>query len=85
MSVRRSAIARVQVALEIDTGSWGPDCTMGQVTSQAREEALGRVKRLLRASATPDADLGVKRETLEGVRLASIGRVDVSLREDGGS
>lgn len=82
MSARRSALARVQVVLEIEAGSWGPDCTMGQVTSQAREEAADRVKRLLRAATTPDADLGIKRETLDGVRLVSVGRVDVVLRED---
>lgn len=82
MAERRSAIARVQIVVEIETGSWGPDCTLGQITQQAREEALGRAKRLLRDATTPDAELSCKRDTLHGVRLVQVGRVDVVLRED---
>ena len=42
----RFAKATVRVTLEMYvTGSWGDDCTVGQVYKQAEEEAIGMLRR----------------------------------------
>lgn len=40
-----SAMARVQVTLEIPTGSWREDCTLNQIFSLASKEAIGSIRR----------------------------------------
>jgi len=71
----------VTITLEIDVGSWGPECTIDQAARQAKEEALGRIKRILMQSTQADADLHLKRDTLHGVRLVGARKVEVSLVE----
>lgn len=45
--VRTSTGAKVTVTLEISSlGSWGPDCTTGQVHDQARAAAIGRLNKI---------------------------------------
>ena len=44
--VRTTTNAKVTVTVELSgIGSWGPDCALSQVYSQAREEAIGRISR----------------------------------------
>lgn len=46
---RTTTGAKVTVTLELSNlGSWGPDCTTGQVHDQAREAAIGRLNRLFK-------------------------------------
>jgi hypothetical protein len=46
---RTSTGAKVTITLELSSlGSWGPDCTTGQVHDQAREAAIGRLNRLFK-------------------------------------
>jgi len=46
---RTTTDAKVTVTLELSNlGSWGPDCTTGQVHDQAREAAIGRLNRLFK-------------------------------------
>jgi hypothetical protein len=43
---RRTAHARVQVTLDFEVdGTWGPDCTVKQIHTQATEEALCALRR----------------------------------------
>lgn len=79
---RRTAFATVSVVLEIETGSWGPDCTIGQAVKQAEEEAVERVRRLLAQATQSDVELKVKRDTLHGVRVVAVGKVTTRLTED---
>jgi hypothetical protein len=54
-----NAIARVQITLEIDAGSsWGPDCTVSQVHSQASRESVQRLKNILAAAKTRATIIG---------------------------
>ncbi|VVO21675.1 hypothetical protein [Pseudomonas fluorescens] len=47
--VRTTTGAKVTITLELSNlGSWGPDCTTGQVHDQARESAIGRLNRLFK-------------------------------------
>jgi len=46
---RTSTGAKVTVTLELSSlGSWGPDCTTGQVHDQAREAAIGRLNKVFK-------------------------------------
>lgn len=46
---RTTTGAKVTITLELSSlGSWGPDCTTGQVYDQAREAAIGRLNRLFK-------------------------------------
>ena len=46
---RTTTGAQVTITLELSSlGSWGPDCTTGQVHDQAREAAIGRLNRLFK-------------------------------------
>ena len=46
---RTTTGAKVTITLELSSlGSWGPDCTTGQVHDQAREAAIGRLNRLFK-------------------------------------
>lgn len=67
---RRSAFARVQLIVEVDTGSWGADCTLAQATKQAQESAVGLVRNLF-----------IKRE--HEVRIVSVANVAVTFAEKG--
>lgn len=41
--------AKVTITLELSNlGSWGPDCTTGQVHDQAREAAIGRLNKVFK-------------------------------------
>lgn len=41
--------AKVTVTLELSSlGSWGPNCTIGQVHDQAREAAIGRLNKVFK-------------------------------------
>jgi hypothetical protein len=43
-----STTVKVQILLEVSgVGSWGPECTMAQITGQATEAAKGKVLRIL--------------------------------------
>lgn len=46
-----TTIARVQLIVEVDVGSWGPGCSLDQVYRQAEEEAQGALNRLFRPEA----------------------------------
>lgn len=77
------ASARVRVELEVEPGDvWGVDCTIGQAVSQARVAAEQKIRRLFTDAVTPDAELACKRTTLHGIRIASIGPVEVVLKSD---
>lgn len=40
--------AKVVVTLEVmETGSWGADCTIGQVHQQAADVAIDKIKRMI--------------------------------------
>lgn len=41
-----SSNVRVQIVVEIEEGSWGDDCSLGQARKQACEGAIGRLRRL---------------------------------------
>lgn len=43
--MKQSVSARVTVKLDVLVGSWGDDCRMSQIVSQARESALEKVCR----------------------------------------
>lgn len=46
-----SANAKVTVTLVISNlGTWGEECTVGQIRKQAMEEARGRLARVIRES-----------------------------------
>ena len=60
------ASAVVTVTLEIPiTGKWGADCTVGQVHSQAVDEALG----LIRTSVDGNSGAGKKPTLPKGTRI----------------
>ena len=82
MSERRTGLATVTITLEIETGSWGPECTLGQATKQAEEEARIRLDKILRDSASSDDQLRTKRMTLHGVRVVGVSKVAIRLVED---
>lgn len=44
MSKKVSAVARVQIVLEITVGTWGDDCTVKQVHEAAAREAPNAVR-----------------------------------------
>lgn len=44
---RATTRARVTVQIEVDVGSWGPDCDLAQVYRQGSESAIGRVRQAL--------------------------------------
>lgn len=49
---RTSTGAKVTITLELtNLGSWGPECTTGQVYEQARDAAIGRLNRLFKDEA----------------------------------
>lgn len=46
---RTSTGAKVTVTIELSSlGSWGPECTTGQVYEQAREAAIGRLNKVFK-------------------------------------
>ncbi|MGF6152032.1 hypothetical protein QFZ84_003021 [Pseudomonas fluorescens] len=46
---RTTTGAKVTITLELSNlGSWGPDCSTGQVHDQARESAIARLNRLFK-------------------------------------
>lgn len=45
--VRTSTSARVTVTVEVNVGSWGPECELEQVYRQGSETAIGRLRRLI--------------------------------------
>ena len=46
---RTTTGAKVTVTLELSNlGSWGPDCTTGQVHDQARDAAIGRLNKVFK-------------------------------------
>lgn len=47
MAKCKTVLARVQVTLEVDVGSWGDNCTMKQIEEQGKEEALSKVGKML--------------------------------------
>lgn len=79
---RRTTIATVSVVIEIETGSWGPECTIGQITSQATESALDRIRKILGDASKTDDQLLTKRESLHGVRLVSVSKVVARCTEE---
>ena len=53
--------ASVRVTLEIEVSdSWGPDCSMGQVESQATSAALGAIARGVTIGGRPGSDTDPK-------------------------
>lgn len=47
--VRTTTSAKVTITLELTSlGSWGPDCKIEQVYSQAREAAIGRLNKVFK-------------------------------------
>jgi hypothetical protein len=76
---RRTAYATVTVTIDIETGTWGPECTLAQVTKQAEEEAHGRISRMLTQATQADSQLHLKRDTLHGVRITGTSKVSVRL------
>lgn len=44
--IRTATYARVQVTVEVPTGSWGTGCELSQVYQQASESAVGTLRRL---------------------------------------
>ena len=53
--------ARVRVTLEIDVpGTWGDDCTTGQVVKQATDSALGTIARGVTIGGRPGSDTDPK-------------------------
>ena len=46
-----SSIVRVRIVVEIEEGSWGDECSLGQARKQACEGATGRLRRLLPPSS----------------------------------
>lgn len=43
----RTVLAKVQITLEVDVGSWSDTTTMKQIEDQGKEEAVGKVRRIL--------------------------------------
>lgn len=41
-----SSSVRVRITVEILTGSWGDDCSLGQARKQAEQDARGRLRKL---------------------------------------
>lgn len=39
--------ARVRVVVEVDTSSWGQNCTVAQILRQASEEGVANVRRMV--------------------------------------
>lgn len=46
-TILTTTTATVTVTLDVAAGSWGPGCKLEQVYSQAIEEAIGKVRRLM--------------------------------------
>lgn len=63
-TVRTSTVARVTVTLEVEVGSWGPECNLAQVYRQGQEGALGRLRNMIQGSG------------YKGIRIVSAGPVE---------
>ncbi|WP_155634460.1 hypothetical protein [Burkholderia stagnalis] len=50
--IRTTTTARVTVQLEVETGSWGPECGLDQVYRQAAQSAEGKVRAAFGAEAS---------------------------------
>ena len=61
---RTTTSARVTLQLEVNVGSWGPECDLAQVYRQASEGAIGRIRKALELS-NPN-----------GVRIVKVTSVD---------
>lgn len=48
MSKQITAKARVQLTVEVETSSWGEDCSIGQLYAQAAETALQNLNAALK-------------------------------------
>jgi hypothetical protein len=59
--VRTTTSARVSVTVEVQVGSWGPDCDLAQVYRQGSDGAIGKLRRLF--------------ERESGVRVVSVDAV----------
>lgn len=52
--------ARVILTVEVPLhGSWGSDCTLSQVHKQAKDEALGYIRQLVKSATQKPAGLRV--------------------------
>jgi hypothetical protein len=45
--VAMAATATVTLVVEIDVGTWGHDCTVGQAAAQAKDDAVKQIQRAL--------------------------------------
>lgn len=50
MSKRVTALATVEVIVQVSQGTWGEDCSIGQLYRQAEEGAVNEVRRALSES-----------------------------------
>jgi hypothetical protein len=46
-TARTSTVARVTITLEVEVGSWGPECDLAQVYRQGSESALGKIRAMI--------------------------------------
>ncbi len=68
---KSSAVARVTLTIEVDCSSrWGGDCSLGQLSKQGKEEAIGKLRTLL--------------ETTRGVRIVGEPSVRAIITEEQG-
>lgn len=37
----------VELTVSVETGAWGPECTIAQAVEQARDSAVGDIQRLI--------------------------------------
>lgn len=49
-TARLTTTARVTVTLEVEVGSWAPECDLAQVYRQGSETALGKVRNMISGS-----------------------------------
>lgn len=66
MSKRRTAGAIVRLTIEVKTESWGPECTLDQVTKQAKEDAVDTVRK---AVESIKAAYKITVRSIDGVRV----------------
>jgi hypothetical protein len=45
--MKQTAKAKVQITLEVETGTWGDDCSIGQLYKQAANDGLNAVRKLV--------------------------------------
>lgn len=69
--IRTTTSARVTVEVEVVCGSWGEQCKLDLVYSQAADEAVGHLRRALSAAGSKARILCVKR--VEAVTTSTSG------------